>query len=51
VSYADYEKVFRPVFSGGISDKLSSIACGKSDDQGPPKKRVDSRQDKPIFSP
>jgi tetratricopeptide (TPR) repeat protein len=51
VSYPDFEKTFRPVFPGGISDKLSGIACGKSNDRGTPKKRVYTRQDQPIFSP
>jgi tetratricopeptide (TPR) repeat protein len=51
VSSPDSGKTFRPVFPGGISEKLSKIVCGQSNERGAPRKRVHASQDKPIYSP
>lgn len=50
-SYPDFEMVYRPVFPGGISEKLLGIVCSKGEKRGTTKKWVQVRQGVPIFSP
>lgn len=51
-SHPNVEKTFRPVFPGGISDKLFGIVCSKAEKRVITKRQADGTgQDKPIPSP